>query len=76
MSTDKKLDEEKQKALTNNATAVSNLKQKHTEERVAEAHNQADADIANDPDFAARTPNDDLDEGETARLGEDEVPLV
>jgi hypothetical protein len=76
MSTDKKLDEEKQKALNNNATAVNNLKLKHAEERVAEAHQQADADIAADPDLSLRSPNDDLDEGETARLGEDETPLV
>ena len=36
-----------------------------------QAHEQADRDIANDPDLSIHSPNDDLDEGETARLGED-----
>lgn len=31
---------------------------------------KAEKDIENDPDFSAKTPNDDLDEGEAARLGE------
>ncbi|GAB4092029.1 hypothetical protein [Flaviaesturariibacter terrae] len=35
------------------------------------AHEQADHDIAEDPDLSIHSPNDDLDEGETARLGED-----
>jgi hypothetical protein len=38
---------------------------------VVRAHNEADRDIANDPEWSATSPNDDLDEGETARLGED-----
>lgn len=41
-------------------------------ERAAEnAHEQADRDIAQDPDLSIHSPNDDLDEGETSRLGED-----
>lgn len=74
-SNDKKVAEEKENALNNNATAVNNLKQKHAEEKVAEAHEQADADIAKDPDLSIHSPNDDLDEGETARLGEDNLPV-
>lgn len=35
------------------------------------AHQQADADIAKDPEFNAHSPNDDLDEEESARLGDD-----
>ena len=35
------------------------------------AHNEADKDISKDPDWNATSPNDDLDEGESARLGED-----
>jgi hypothetical protein len=35
------------------------------------AHEQAEKDIDNDPEFSAHSPNDDLDEGELARLGED-----
>lgn len=40
------------------------------------AHDEADRDIAEDAEFSASSPNDDLDEGETARLGEGENPLV
>ena len=35
------------------------------------AHEQAEKDIKQDVEFSAHSPNDDLDEGETARLGED-----
>lgn len=35
------------------------------------AHNEADRDMENDAELTASSPNDDLDEGETARLGED-----
>jgi hypothetical protein len=34
------------------------------------AHQQAEKDMANDAEFVAHNKNDDLDEGETARLGE------
>jgi hypothetical protein len=40
-------------------------------EHVKEAREQAAADIEKDADLSVRNPNDDLDEGETARLGED-----
>lgn len=40
------------------------------------AHQQADADIADDPDLSIHSPNDDLDEGETARLGEDKTDII
>jgi hypothetical protein len=43
---------------------------------VKKAHDEADKDIASDAEFSAHSPNDDLDEGETARLGEDETGLV
>jgi len=36
----------------------------------ARAHNEAEKDIENDAELSAHHPNDDLDEGETARLGE------
>lgn len=45
-------------------------------EHVKEAHEQADQDIAQDPDLSIHSPNDDLDEGETARLGEDKNALI
>ena len=40
------------------------------------AHDEALSDIDEDPDFSVSSPNDDLDEGETARLGEDKTDLV
>jgi hypothetical protein len=33
-------------------------------------------DIDEDADLSIRSPNDDLDEGEIARLGDDKPPLV
>jgi hypothetical protein len=45
-------------------------------ENVEKAHSQADKDIKSDAELNARSPNDDLDEGESARLGEDENGLV
>lgn len=39
------------------------------------AHREADKDIEADAELSAQSPNDDLDEGETARLGED-VPGI
>jgi len=35
------------------------------------ARHEADKDIEEDAELSARSPNDDLDEGESARLGED-----
>lgn len=40
------------------------------------AHEQADRDIASDPDLSVHSPNDDLDEGESARLGEDTRGII
>jgi len=34
------------------------------------AHEEADRDMEDDAEFTASSPNDDLDEGESARLGE------
>jgi hypothetical protein len=39
-------------------------------EENANAFQQADKDMNNDAEFIAHSKNDDLDEGETARLGE------
>ena len=36
-----------------------------------QAHDEAEKDIQNDAETSAWSPNDDLDEGESARLGED-----
>jgi len=42
----------------------------------ANALHEADKDMMNDPEFTAQSENDDLDEGESARLGEDKTDLV
>ncbi len=42
----------------------------------ARAHQSAEKDIDQDVEFSSQNPNDDLDEGETARLGEDKNDLV
>lgn len=42
----------------------------------ADALRQADKDIDKDPEFTAHSKNDDLDEGETARLGDGKNDLV
>ncbi len=41
-----------------------------------DAQEEAMHDIEKDPDLSIHSPNDDLDEGETARLGEDQTDLV
>ena len=40
------------------------------------AREEALGDIKEDADLSIHSPNDDLDEGETARLGEDKTDLV
>ncbi len=45
-------------------------------QKIAAAHEQADKDMEKDAEFTASSPNDDLDEGETARLGEDKTDLI
>jgi len=45
-------------------------------ELVKEAREQADADIEKDADLSIHSPNDDLDEGESARLGEDVNDII
>ena len=45
-------------------------------EENANALRQADKDISSDAEFNSRSENDDLDEGETARLGKDKTDLI
>lgn len=45
-------------------------------EKIKAAHDQAESDIEQDPDLSIHSPNDDLDESETARLGDDKTDLV
>jgi len=48
----------------------ANEAQEKENENVAQAHQQAENDMQEDADLSIHSPNDDLDEGETARLGE------
>jgi hypothetical protein len=48
---------------------------KADKDRAQSAHESADQDMENDVELSAHSPNDDLDEGESARLGED-IPAI
>lgn len=49
----------------------------NTEKKQAiKAHNEAEKDMEQDAELTAHNPNDDLDEGETARLGEEKTDLI
>jgi len=45
-------------------------------EKSIEAHDEAEKDMDEDAELTAHSPNDDLDEGETARLGEDTSDII
>ena len=45
-------------------------------EKAEAAHEEAIHDIEEDPDLSLHSPNDDLDEGESARLGGDKTDLI
>ena len=60
----------------NKKAASAGTEKKETGEHVVAAHDEALTDIEQDPDFSMHSPNDDLDEGETARPGEDKTDLV
>lgn len=49
---------------------------RESSENIRAAHDQAEKDIQNDADLSIHSPNDDLDEGETARLGEDKTDMI
>lgn len=52
-------------------------KAKPGKEAVAlKAREEAQHDIEQDPEISSHSPNDDLDEGETARLGDDKTGLI
>lgn len=51
---------------------ISNTQRQQAEE----AHQQAEQDMEDDAELTASSPNDDLDEEESARLGENETGLV
>jgi len=45
-------------------------------EKAIKAHDEAEKDMNEDAELTAHSPNDDLDEGETARLGEDTSEII
>ena len=51
------------------------IRSKEKEEN-ANALRQADKDMSSDADFSSHSKKDDLDEGETARLGKDKNDLI
>lgn len=54
----------------------ADAEKRDAEEHVFDARNQADKDIEQDADLSIHSPNDDLDEGELARLGEDDNGVI
>lgn len=68
--TNKKNKEAKQKH------AEKNKEKNKEQQNTAGAYNEAQKDIEQDPDLSVHSPNDDLDEGETARLGDNKTDLV
>lgn len=49
---------------------------KQEREKAIEAHDEAEKDMNEDAELTAHSPNDDLDEGESARLGEDTGDII
>ena len=43
---------------------------------ISAAHDQAEKDMQEDAELTASSPNDELDEGETARLGEEKTDII
>ena len=73
---DNKLKGAKGKDNDNKDTGSNLTPPEGKDERVFAAHEQAEQDIEKDPELSIHSPNDDLDEGETARLGDDKNDLV
>jgi hypothetical protein len=49
---------------------------KQQKENVIHAHDEAEKDMNEDAELTSHNPNDDLDEGEAARLGEDTSDII
>ena len=49
---------------------------KQEREKATKAHDEAEKDMNEDAELTAHSPNDDLDEGESARLGEDTSEII
>ncbi len=61
-----------------NSTGKNNKQNEQiaADNNVIKAHTEADKDIAKDADLSIHSKNDDLDEGELARLGGDKTDLI
>lgn len=59
-----------------NTTPVPNTQKPADNEHVADAYQEAQHDIDQDADLSIHNENDDLDEGELARLGEDNNGVI
>ncbi|MEJ7737650.1 MAG: hypothetical protein WKF97_09510 [Chitinophagaceae bacterium] len=68
--------EKKDQQNPQNDSANSLNEQTLQKQVVIAAHEQAEQDIEQDPDLSLHSPNDDLDEGETARLGDGKNDLI
>lgn len=71
--TDKK---NKDLSINQKATRDDHEKKKTSPDAVSKAKEEAEKDLADDAEFTAHSPNDDLDESESANLGEDKTGLV
>lgn len=49
---------------------------KQEKDKAIRAHDEAEKDMQEDAELTSHSPNDDLDEGETARLGEDTGDII
>ena len=76
MSENNKKEADKNNDKLSPSEILEKNKMKDKDEHVVEAREEAMDDIAQDADLSVHSPNDDLDEGETARLGEDKTDLV
>jgi hypothetical protein len=63
-------------AAAENSLQTEEKKQDEMRDLNKNAKKAAEKDLKNDPEFSAHHPNDNLDESETARLGEDKTGLV
>ena len=72
----KTADREKQQQHDQQQSAKNPPPTAGTDENVFAAHEQAEEDIERDPDLSLHSPTDDLDEGEIARLGDDQNDLI
>lgn len=59
-----------------NEAAPNDKRSANDRQAVSAAHEQAEKDMMEDAELTASSPNDDLDEGETARLGEDKTDII